>query len=92
MRRRLVTNDLAQVIEASWAAHHAPVGVKWGQRAHIGLRPRSSNAHEFRVSGQVGQESHLQPAVLETVALCFDPRSGEVVNLDLRRYARHGII
>jgi hypothetical protein len=30
------------------------------------LRPRGSNPHEFRTRGQVGQESNLQPAVLET--------------------------
>jgi hypothetical protein len=37
----------------------------WGHLTYIGLGLRGSNLHEFRVLGQVGQESNLHPAVLE---------------------------
>jgi hypothetical protein len=33
------------------------------------LRPRGSTPHEFKARGQVGQESHLHPAVVEPAAL-----------------------
>jgi hypothetical protein len=36
------------------------------QGTHIVLGARASKPHEFRVHGQVGQESHLHPAVVET--------------------------
>src|SRR5262249_6622389 len=38
----------------------------WGQSTHRVLEPQESNPHEFRCDWQVGQESNLQPAVLET--------------------------
>jgi len=33
---------------------------------HIVLEPQASNPYKFRTRGQVGQESNLHPAVLET--------------------------
>jgi len=38
------------------------------QSTWIGLEPDGSKPHEFRLSRQVGQESNLQPAVLEHAA------------------------
>jgi len=32
--------------------------------------PRGSNPNELRIQGQVGQESHPHPAVLEPAAVC----------------------
>jgi hypothetical protein len=41
----------------------------WGQRTHIEPGLQVSQSHEFRTEGQVGQESNLQPAVLEPAAV-----------------------
>jgi len=51
------------------------------QRTRIGLGPRGSSPHEFRPQGQVGQESHLHPAVVEHSACC--PGSSRDVQIAL---------
>jgi hypothetical protein len=43
-------------------------GSNRGQRTYIRLGLRGCNPYEFRVKRQVGQESNLQPAVLEHAA------------------------
>jgi hypothetical protein len=45
------------------------LGPNRGHSAHIALGARGSNPHEYRALGQVGQESNLQPAVLEPAAV-----------------------
>jgi hypothetical protein len=42
------------------------LGSNRGQSTHIALEPWSSKPHEFSARGQVGQESNLHPAVVET--------------------------
>ena len=41
------------------------LGSKKGQIMHIVLGLQSSNPHEFRILGQMGQEWNLHPAVVE---------------------------
>ena len=48
---------------------------------HSGLHAMRLQSHEFRVHGQVGQESNLHPAVLEHAARC--PESSKVVQIAL---------
>jgi hypothetical protein len=55
---------------AASVAPVAPVGVKWGQK-HEKQAARHVAAAQInsRFMGQVGQESNLQPAVLEPAAI-----------------------
>jgi hypothetical protein len=55
------------------------LGANQGQIAHVALRSQDRNPHEFSTPRQVGQESHRQPAVLETQSAV----SGDV------RWCRH---
>jgi hypothetical protein len=45
------------------------LGSHKGQSTDITLEPQGSNPHEFRLLGQVGQQSNLHPAALEFAAL-----------------------
>jgi hypothetical protein len=73
------------------AAGVGPVGVKWGQmgskHAKTGCTPCGCSLDKFEVLGQVGQESNLQPAVLETAALPIElPTYGDA-DIVARRFA-----
>jgi hypothetical protein len=49
------------------------LGSNWGHSTHIVQGQQGIHPHEFRISkGQVGQESHLQAAVVEKAAQCPD--------------------
>jgi hypothetical protein len=64
------------------AVGFAAVGVKWGQGTPHGLRAMWLQPAEIQGSeGQVGQESNLQPAVLEHSAQC--PEWSKVVQIAL---------
>ena len=56
----------------SWICDLAPDGMKLGpnrgQRTHSGLESRGSNPYEFTILGQVGEESHRRPLVVEPAA------------------------
>jgi hypothetical protein len=67
--------------ECVWTPQHSNGALIEIAQAHLtwGIR-------WFRSAG-----IECSPCVFEMEALYFDARSGEVVNLPLRRYARHGI-
>jgi hypothetical protein len=52
-------------------------GSDCGQRTDIVLKPQGSNPHEFKLTGQVGEESHRRPAVVKHAARC--PKSSKNV-------------
>src|SRR5262245_35199801 len=43
-----------------------PLGSTAVKALNMGCAPSGCNPHEFRLQGQVGQESHRRPAVVET--------------------------
>ena len=53
-------------MDVRWRSWWYQVGGKYGSRHAHRVGVTGQQPHEFRPSGQVGQESNLQPAVLET--------------------------
>jgi hypothetical protein len=77
-----VYGDIQQLAEVHTYRGVTPVGVKWGQmQERQAVRHMACSSDECRSTGQVGQESNLQPAVLEHAARC--PTSSKVVKFAL---------
>jgi hypothetical protein len=63
------SNVERQLRVADMAASVAPVGVKWVKAWKTGGAPHVGSPDEFSFLGQVGSDSNLHPAVLETQSL-----------------------